>query len=229
MKQNTTLILWLTAVFYHFIFLRSQTLSPKRTVIITGANSGIGFAATKILVESDNWNVVMACRSKEKASIARNLLKIGNSNIEIEELDLASLKSIKAFATRWGNRPLNVLACNAGIQKSKSAIGKGSKVSEELICRTAEGFEETVGTNHIGHFYLLQLLRNNLEKTPGTSRVVIVGSGVHNPNEPGGDVGSAAGLGSMIGLQNGFQKEISMVDNSAFDPDKAYKDSKLVI
>ena len=66
------------------------------------------------------------------------------------------------------------------------------------MTRTKQGFEETIGTNHIGHFYLSQLLLANLGKTSSkavNSRVVYVGSGVHNPNEPGGDVGSKATLG----------------------------------
>jgi protochlorophyllide reductase len=50
---------------------------------------------------------------------------------------------------------------------------------------------------------------------------------VHNPSEPGGDVGSKATLGDLSGLKTGFQSPISMIDNTAYDPDKAYKDSKL--
>lgn len=68
------------------------------------------------------------------------------------------------------------------------------------MTRTKQGFEETIGTNHIGHFYLSQLLLANLGKTSSkavNSRVVYVGSGVHNPNEPGGDVGSKATLGKI--------------------------------
>lgn len=83
----------------------------------------------------------------------------------------------------------------SGIQKSKSALGKDK---EAVVTRTSQGFEETIGTNHIGHFYLSQLLLPNLSKTSTkteNSRVVYVGSGVHNPKEPGGDVGSKATLG----------------------------------
>jgi NAD(P)-dependent dehydrogenase (short-subunit alcohol dehydrogenase family) len=85
-----------------------------------------------------------------------------------------------------------------GIQKSTNALGKDNKA---VVTRTKQGFEETIGTNHIGHFYLSQLLLANLGKTSSkevNSRVVYVGSGVHNPNEPGGDVGSKATLGESI-------------------------------
>jgi protochlorophyllide reductase len=60
-----------------------------------------------------------------------------------------------------------------------------------------------------------------------SSRIVIVGSGVHNPEEPGGDVGSKAALGDLSGIISGFKKPITMIDNSNYDADKAYKDSKL--
>jgi protochlorophyllide reductase len=60
-----------------------------------------------------------------------------------------------------------------------------------------------------------------------SGRLVIVGSGVHDPDEPGGNVGSKAKLGDMSGLERGFTPPDSMVDGAAFDSDKAYKDSKL--
>ena len=59
-------------------------------------------------------------------------------------------------------------------------------------------------------------------------RIVFTGSAVHNPQEPGGDVGSKASLGNMEGLLKGFKYPIAMIDNSEYDPDKSYKDSKLV-
>jgi protochlorophyllide reductase len=89
-----------------------------------------------------------------------------------------------------------------------------------------------VGTNHIGHFALVQDFLPKIAKTAaggvGKARVVYTGSGVHNPDEPGGDVGSKATLGDMEGLAKGYKPPISMVDGKEkFDSDKAYKDSKL--
>eukprot|EP00596_Hydrurales_sp_CCMP1899_P010416 CAMPEP_0119040344 /NCGR_PEP_ID=MMETSP1177-20130426/10235_1 /TAXON_ID=2985 /ORGANISM="Ochromonas sp, Strain CCMP1899" /LENGTH=322 /DNA_ID=CAMNT_0007005295 /DNA_START=77 /DNA_END=1045 /DNA_ORIENTATION=- len=197
----------------------------KRTVIITGANRGIGLAAVKTLAKTEEWNIIMACRSIERAETERKLIKY--DDIEICELDLSDLQSVRNFALSWGSKPLHVLANNAGIQKSTKALGNDKN---PIISRTKQGFEETIGTNHLGHFYLTQLLAENLEKTSTreeNSRVVYVGSGVHNPKEPGGDVGSKATLGDMSGFLAGFKAPISMVDSSAFDPDKSYKDSKL--
>ena len=87
--------------------------AKRRTVIVTGANRGIGLAAVKSLALTDEWNIVMACRSLEKAEAARKLIKNGES-IQICELDLSDLVSVKKFAADWGSKPLHVLACNAG-------------------------------------------------------------------------------------------------------------------
>jgi NAD(P)-dependent dehydrogenase (short-subunit alcohol dehydrogenase family) len=63
----------------------------------------------------------MACRSVEKAEAARKLIKNG-ADIEICELDLSDLVSVKKFATTWGSRPLHVLACNAGSTHSNCSL-----------------------------------------------------------------------------------------------------------
>jgi len=84
----------------------------------------------------------------------------------------------------------------------------------------------TVGTNHLGHFLLCNLLLPDLEKSPDPHpRLVITASQVHDPESAGGNVGSKATLGSMAGLAQ--RSGWDMVDGGAFDGDKAYKDSKL--
>jgi protochlorophyllide reductase len=206
--------------------------TSKRTVIITGANRGVGLAAVKALAATDEWNIIMACRSRGRAEKAKASIPIGRENVDVKELDLANLKSVQKFASEWGSKPLHVLACNAGIQKSTNPVGR-EMVKGDSVERTAQGFESTIGTNHIGHFYLTQLLLGNLKSTASQSqsskcRVVFTGSAVHNPQEPGGDVGAKASLGSMDGLAKGFKYPIAMVDDGEFNPDKAYKDSKLV-
>lgn len=207
-----------------------------KTVIITGSNRGIGFNAIRSILGVDNynfrdnakyaecdWNIVIACRDVDKGNRARQSIQdeylrkkgvpLKNSNIEVSCVDLTDLESVAVFARKWGKKPIDCIALNAGIQSSVKR-------------RTAQGFEATVGTNHIGHFYLLKLLLSNV-KASKSGRVVIVGSGVHNPKEAGGNVGSAAGLGDMTGLEGGFREPCWMIDNSEYDSDKTYKDSKL--
>ena len=134
-----------------FTCLFTMTLT-KRTVVITGANRGIGLQATKQLAATGEWNVVMACRDKDLAEKARNTIPIGKENCEVRQLDLANLADVKRFCDAWKaeKRPLNVLACNAGLQ-----VNSGDKSIPPRF--TADGFELTVGTNHLGHFALIQV------------------------------------------------------------------------
>jgi NAD(P)-dependent dehydrogenase (short-subunit alcohol dehydrogenase family) len=99
---------------------------------------------------SQIWNIVMACRSRERAEAAIKSFGRRTNEIKVEQLDLADLNSIKDFADRWGSTPIDCLALNAGIQPNKYET-------------TAQGFESTIGTNHIGHFYLMELLLKNVE------------------------------------------------------------------
>ena len=199
-----------TALLFVVMTLLMGVCCLKPTVVITGANRGIGLATIKNL--GHEYNIVALCRSRERAEASLG----GLSNVEIVEVDLASMESIKGFTDSWlkSGRKVETLVCNAGIQ-----LSGGPKTA---CTRTSDGFEATVGINHIGHF----LLANNLLPVV-TNKVVWVGSGVHNPNEPGGDVGAKATLGGMQGLIDGFREPVTMVDGSAYDPDKAYKDSKL--
>ena len=145
-----------------------------KTVIITGANSGLGYECAKnILLAGDEYNIVMACRNPKKAEEAKMKLvdETKNKNIHVLELDLASLLSVKGFITNLKSTqlpPIFGLVCNAGI----SGIHKGI---------TAEGYELIFGTNHLGHFLLANLLLPSIEEG---GRIVVVSSDMHNP--PGG-------------------------------------------
>jgi len=172
----------------------------------------------------------LACRTKAKGEAARKeildqveTMKKGGlpaGEVVAMECDLASLKSIRQFAADWKalGKSLDVLVCNAGLSLSTAA--------KPPPPTTADGFEITVGTNHLGHFLLCNLLLPELERSPDPHpRIVITASQVHDPESAGGNVGSKATLGNMDGLAKGSGWE--MVDGGAFDGDKAYKDSKL--
>ena len=154
------------------IFSLAFTANQKRTVIITGANRGIGLAATRQLAISGKWNIVMACRNKELAEAARSTIN-GKENCQVVELDLANLDSVKKFVKNFDGE-LHCLACNAGIQ-----LSAGTGNAKGTAQYTVNGFERTIGTNHIGHMALLQGLLPYLQKTP-ESRIVIVGSSLIN-------------------------------------------------
>ena len=201
-----------------------------RTVLITGCNHGIGLdAATKMFAKND-LKVILACRTLAKAKEAKSEIleaiaqeggRVNDPSLLVPaECDLADLESIKTFTTTLKDEPIDILCLNAGVQYS------GSKE----VNRTRDGFEISMGTDHLGHFYLTNLLLKNVENAAITStlkpRIVVTASEVHDPESPGGKIGRGAGLGNFEGIQeNGA--EFELMDGSEFDADKAYKDSKL--
>jgi len=222
--------------------LAGLSSAPVRTVIITGANSGVGLAGAKLLTASGH-KVILACRTKAKADIAVqkcmdyaassstddnkffSYRRAGGIAISAE-CDLSSLASINKFANSVliseGN--IDTLVLNAGL-----AHGQGET---DTVYRTVEGFEETIGVNHLGHFLLANKLQPKLAKSKDSNtgssngRLVSTASPVHDPNSGGGDVGAPASLGTLSGFINDGAK-FTMVDGGPYDPDKAYKDSKL--
>lgn len=127
-----------------------------RTVIITGATSGIGYATAQVLV-GKGARVVIAARNKAKA--ADVVARLGG-RAESRHVDLADLDSVRAFADAWHD-PIDILINNAGVMAVP-------------LSRTAQGFELQFGTNHLGHFALTNLLLPRI-----TDRVVCVSSAAH--------------------------------------------------
>ena len=140
-----------------------------RTVVITGANSGLGRASASMLAGA-GAHVVMACRNPDKAARAASDLRSAHphASIEVRELDLASLASVRSFAAGLVETGLvvDVLMNNAGIM----AVDQGT---------TADGFEMQFGVNHLGHFALTGLLLPLLGSNPGGARIVNVSSMGH--------------------------------------------------
>ena len=139
-----------------------------KTVIITGANSGLGFETAKCFAMG-GWHIIMACRNPDKANAARKILisESGNQEIEILTLDLSSLQSVRDFVSdiRQRGSCIDALDCNAGI-----GSGTGTK--------TIDGFDNVFQSNYLGHFLLTMLL---LPSMKNDARIMNVSSEVHNP------------------------------------------------
>jgi NAD(P)-dependent dehydrogenase (short-subunit alcohol dehydrogenase family) len=127
------------------------------TYVVTGANSGLGLETARKLAAAGG-HVVLAVRDPARGASAASSIE---GSTEVAELDLADLSSVRAFAVAWGERPLTTLVNNAGIMM----VAEG---------RTVDGFERQIGTNHLGHFALTNLLLPHV-----TDRVVTVSSGLH--------------------------------------------------
>lgn len=138
-----------------------------RTVVITGANSGLGLQ-TALELARRGATVVIAVRNEAKGAAAKGTIRqaVPSADVAVAPLDLADLTSVRAFAdTFMAEHPagLDVLVNNAGVM----AIPRAT---------TADGFEMQIGTNHLGHFALTGLLLPSLLARPG-ARVVNVSSG----------------------------------------------------
>jgi NAD(P)-dependent dehydrogenase (short-subunit alcohol dehydrogenase family) len=139
-----------------------------KIVIVTGANSGIGYGAARALVHK-GATVIMACRSLEKgeAAVAQIIKEDPRGQVILRQLDLADLNSVRAFAKDILAEfdRLDILINNAGVMATPYR-------------KTTDGFEMQFGTNHLGHFTLTGLLIDLLKATPN-SRVVTVSSYAH--------------------------------------------------
>ena len=140
-----------------------------RRILITGANSGVGYHAALKLVRK-GAEVILACRNRQKGEIALDRLhtEAPNIHMELAMLDLASLDSVREFAAHelGKNRPLHVLINNAGVMAPPRRL------------QTKDGFEIQFGTNVLGHFALTGLLLPALERSE-RPRVVTLASIAH--------------------------------------------------
>jgi len=170
----------------------------SKRVIITGANSGLGkesaFALAKLGAE-----IVLAVRDTNKGQSVKNqiLNQTPSAVIEVAALDLMDLDSVRKFAASQSTKPIDVLLNNAGIMA----------VPFE---KTKDGFESQMGTNHLGHFLLTELLFDAISRG-SNPRIVNVSSSAHR-------------LGK---LKTGDINELN-VSKENYSPWTVYGNSKLV-
>jgi NAD(P)-dependent dehydrogenase (short-subunit alcohol dehydrogenase family) len=139
-----------------------------RLAVVTGANSGLGLVTARELARKGAC-IVLACRNQAKGEKAQRAIEMRapTAKVELAELDLASLGSVRAFAERLRSEHdwIDLLINNAGVMATPHG-------------RTADGFELQFGTNHLGHFALTGLVIDMLEGRKD-ARVVTLSSGVH--------------------------------------------------
>ncbi|XP_069552651.1 retinol dehydrogenase 12-like [Brachyistius frenatus] len=147
----------------------SEERLDGKTVVITGANTGIG-KETAIDLAKRGAKVIIACRDMEKAGAAVKEIKesSGSDSVACMKLDLSDTKSIREFAEAINRdeQKLNILINNAGV----------------MVCpygKTADGFEMQIGVNHMGHFLLTHLLID-LIKRSAPARIITVSSMAHS-------------------------------------------------
>jgi NAD(P)-dependent dehydrogenase (short-subunit alcohol dehydrogenase family) len=144
-----------------------------RTVIITGANVGIGFAAANRLAGFRDWHVILACRNEAKANSAIRAIRQDHpaASLGFVPLDLFSLASVLRLPetlSAMGIPPIGGLILNAG----------GIDMKAKSLEFTEDGFERTFQLNFLGHFLLANLC---VKLLPDSSRIIFVSSDLHDP------------------------------------------------
>ncbi|CAF3799360.1 unnamed protein product [Adineta steineri] len=162
------IILYISNIYYW-----SGTRCPSfdrmdgKTVMITGSNTGVG-KYTAIELAKRGAHVILACRDRKRTEEAlKEICKLsGSNNVEIEIIDLASLKSVQECAKRLCGRlsKLDVLINNAGVMMASEKSG--------------DGYEIHFAVNHLGHFLLTNLLLDLMKNAP-SARVINVSSTSH--------------------------------------------------
>ncbi len=159
-----------------------------RVALVTGANSGIGYAVVAALAEH-GAHVIMACRDRGRGLGARDTLEseLDRSSLELLELDLGDRASVHRAAqiVLTDHARLDLLVNNAGVMGGPMPV-------------TLDGFGVQMGTNHLGHFALTCLLLDRIVTTE-RSRVVTVSSVVHRAGHLDlGDVGGTASRSAWL-------------------------------
>ena len=131
-----------------------------KTVIVTGANSGLGEVTARELARV-GAHVILACRNTDAGEKAAAGM---SGNVEVRKLDLADLDSVRAFA-EGTTGPVDILINNAGVMAVPYR-------------KTAQGFESQFGTNHLGHFALAGLLLDRLKESK-SPRETVLSSAAH--------------------------------------------------
>lgn len=147
---------------------KKETRIDGKVVVITGANSGIG-KETAIDLAKRGGKIYIACRNQQRGEDALKEIKdvSGSNNVHFLQLDLSSMESIREFSRKFHGleSQLHILINNAGVMACPKAL-------------TKDGFELQIGTNHMGHFLLTNLLLDLLKQS-SPSRVVVLSSLFH--------------------------------------------------
>lgn len=145
-----------------------------KTLLITGANVGIGFATSKFVASRPDWHVLLACRNESKAKAAIAAIRTAHAHahltfVPLDLFSLASVRNVPVLLAKMRIPPLRGLILNAG----------GINMKAKSVEFTEDGFERTFQLNFLGHFLLTNLL---IAKMTEPARILFVSSDLHDPS-----------------------------------------------
>ena len=153
-------------------------IGTRKLTVITGASSGLGLNCAATLAKTGRHFVVMAVRDVEKGKRVAKEMGMPDDSYVVMKLELGSLRSVRDFVDNLKLfktiRPVDNLICNAAVYKP----------TDPEPAWTDDGFEQSMGINHFGHFLLVNLLVDDMAKAKG-ARCCIVGSITGNTNTVG--------------------------------------------
>ncbi|RIB09167.1 hypothetical protein C2G38_2044545 [Gigaspora rosea] len=184
-------------------------VSNRKLIILTGANTGLGFEVLKQLLNQQvPYHIILAVRNIQQTETKIQSIVPSHQSVEIVKLDLSSLTSVKSFTQSILSRKpplhINILILNAGVVKN-------------TLTKTEDGFEHTFQVNHLSNIVLVhELLPRLIESGPG-SRIILVNSRLHKP-----------GVGTKEHGENRPIMDIENLDGSKmYSPLLFYRNSKL--
>ena len=146
--------------------------SNLKTIILTGASSGLGFETVKKIAKNfKNYRIILACRNLVKGNAKKEEIEkeTQNKNLIVMEIDTSSLVSVKNFVENYKKSSygkIYSLVCNAGIGGNNPGL------------KSKDGYDLIFATNHLGHFLLVNLLLPLMEEN---GRIIVVSSEMHDP------------------------------------------------
>ena len=158
-------------------FLGGIKVGNRKLTVITGASSGLGLNCAVALAKTGRHFLVLAVRDVEKMKRVANEMGMPESSYVVMKLELGSLQSVRDFVDNlkiFKTRPLDNLICNAAVYRP----------TDPEPAWTDDGFEQSMGINHFGHFLLANLMVDDMAKAKD-ARMCIVGSITGNSNTVG--------------------------------------------
>lgn len=161
------------------------TTADQKVVVITGANTGLGFISATEIARDPSYKVVMACRDQGRGDkAADDVAAVTGNRPDVMLMDLASLRSVEDFTKRFEDTygRCDRLMNNAGVM----ALPKRQV--------TTDGLEMQMGVNHFGHFHLTNLMMPSINAAPGRKRIVNLSSVAHEFGHPDFDNYNSTGM-----------------------------------